>query len=150
MRSGYNGSKKVETNCNVEITRDKSLVSENAKPVGSIKLGDTGFSTKCSELEAMRLLRNEACQANANLVIITEEKLPALMSSCYNCTAFFYQSNDLPELDSLNNNIEEPNLTENIQKPQKQNAAVQILAYAGGFVIGYFLGQLLFGNNKGN
>lgn len=148
MRSGYNGSDKVETKCNVEITKDKSLIAANTKPLGSIRLGDTGFSTNCSEIEAMMILRNEACQANANLVVITDEKLPSLLSSCYICEAIFYHSDELPKLDSIDAYKEDLVVTENIQAPEKQNAAVQILAYAGGFVLGYFLAQVLFGGNN--
>ena len=56
-------------------------------------LGETGFSVECSEGHALKILENEACAINADLVVINEETRPDVWSSCYRCTATFYKLN---------------------------------------------------------
>lgn len=115
-----------------------------ARHLGEVRLGDTGFSTRCSELEARNILRQEACNVGANLVNITMEQRPNLMSTCYRCSASMYYV----DADSLQNSQSELLAKADPEAPLeagKNNTGVQILGYIAGFTIGYLIGYYIIG-----
>ena len=117
---------------------DSIAVHELIK-LGSIKLGESGFSTACSEEHAIEILKNEACGIQADFIHITFENRPDLWSSCYRCEADFYQFKD-----SLRSISEDPTNTKTqvstrVKKDRAQNTAVLIGALAIGFVIGFMI-----------
>lgn len=75
--------------CDPVIKKMASLTDVPVKKIGSIKLGDTGFSTKCEETDAIRILKKEACAVGADIVNITDEKRTDFISSCYRVEADF-------------------------------------------------------------
>lgn len=63
-------------------------VPENTEVLGQVKLGDTGFSTKCNYEMAIDKAKLEARKAGGNAIKIIEHKPPSLMgSSCHRITA---------------------------------------------------------------
>ena len=89
VRGGYSKPNSVHSDCDVIIKKQMSIPT-SLKKVGEIKLGDSGFSTSCSEEQAIGLLRKEACSLKANIINIVDESRPDLLSSCYRCRAEFY------------------------------------------------------------
>jgi hypothetical protein len=55
--------------------------------VGTIEVGDSGFSTDCDEQAVHRLLREEACGAGADIIDILKESRPDVLSTCYRVLA---------------------------------------------------------------
>lgn len=78
------------SDCKPEIIKNKDL---NGLPIqfkGSIRIAESGFSVNCSEEKIREKLMDEACFIDANLINITQEAFPNLMSTCYQCIADFY------------------------------------------------------------
>lgn len=124
--------------CQVVVKKSLDVPEEVVTKVGSISLGETGFSMNCSENDALAILRREACSLNANLVVITFERRPDLMSSCYRCRANFYQANSDEVLEELTS--DEPykpvNLQSRVKSDRARNAGAIIGAIVGGIVAG--------------
>lgn len=99
-RTNYE-KKDTVIDCDVIIYRN-AIFRENKdfQYIGSINLEEAGFSSNCSEEDAIAILKKEACSINANVINITDILLPGYSSSCYRCTAVFYK-------------VEKPNLLTN-------------------------------------
>jgi hypothetical protein len=59
--------------------------------IGSIKSGDNGLSTNCTYFEVVDRLKQLARQNGANVIKITEHKMPDRWSSCERLTAKIYR-----------------------------------------------------------
>lgn len=63
-------------------------VPENSEVIGQVKIGDTGFSTKCSYEIVIDKAKLEARKAGGNAIKLIEHKPPSAMgSSCHRITA---------------------------------------------------------------
>jgi hypothetical protein len=59
----------------------------DAEPLGTIKIGDKGFTTQCSLEKVIELAKLEARKAGGNAIKIVEHKEPNLASTCHRITA---------------------------------------------------------------
>lgn len=59
----------------------------NAEKLGSIKIGDSGFSTNCGYTTVLDMAKMEARKVGGNAVKITQHKLPDFVSTCHRITA---------------------------------------------------------------
>lgn len=91
VRSGYQIDDSGYTASEIHIKKEVSIPDSVANKIGEIKLGESGFSTSCSEEQAINILRSEALELNADLIIITNEVRPNAWSTCYRCNAKFYR-----------------------------------------------------------
>ena len=67
----------------------------DAEVLGQVKIGDTGFTTKCSYEIVIEKAKMEARKAGGNAIKIVEHKPPSIMgSSCHRITAWILQVND--------------------------------------------------------
>ena len=127
--------------CDVVIQKDEGVEIKQNKILGTIKLMDSGFSTACNELDAIEILKKEACSIGGNLVNITKESRPNFRSSCYQCTADIYKIGK----DSLNtkiqtiSNYDSHKTMERVEEDKKRNRTVFWTSFAVGFVIGFIL-----------
>ncbi len=92
-RINYNVSVKssAHANWNIPIKKFENIPDPVASKIGTIKLSDSGFSSHCSEADAMVILKKEGCALNADFINITKEKGPDSESNCYRCSADFYK-----------------------------------------------------------
>ena len=91
-RSGYQIRKPTTAiSCKVIFKKNFNAKSPEFEKLGEIQLGQHRFYTSCSEKDALKILKQEACQLNANLVNITEETTPDKGKGCYSCSAEFYK-----------------------------------------------------------
>jgi hypothetical protein len=90
VRTGYDTSKADYKKCNIAVKKCM-VVTDSLVWIGEIRLGDTGFSTFCSEEEALEILKNEGCAIGANIVNIIEDKRPTVICNCFRCRADFYR-----------------------------------------------------------
>lgn len=69
---------------------------DNSEVLGQVKLGDTGFSTKCNYEMAIDKAKLEARKAGGNAIKIIEHKPPSLMGSyCHRITANILKIDDI-------------------------------------------------------
>jgi hypothetical protein len=139
IRTGYQMDKSEYRECDIAIQKFIP-VTDSMQKVGEIKLGETGFSVACSETHAIEILRHEGCALNADLIIITEETRPDLMSSCYRCTAEFYQQKGPQIAISPDIQYEPESIQARVSHDRGKNGAILI----GSIVAGILAGMLLF------
>lgn len=138
VRTGYGNNKQTYYNCNVTVKKSDYPDNNNAVKVGEVKLGDTGFSVVCNENDAIELLKKEACSVGANLVIITDEKRPDLISSCYRCKAILYRTEDIQNTET-DQKYEQYEVNQRVKKDRKNNTVVIVGSVILGFTLGFFM-----------
>lgn len=141
-REGYALNENVNaiTDCKIIVTSNQNY---KGKIIGKIKIGDSGLSTKCSESDALNIIKNEGCQIGADVAILSDIKQPDLMSSCYRVTGEFIK------LDS--SKIEAKENQEYSQKSvavrENKSNELQILGYILGFAVGFSITFFLFSHH---
>ncbi len=142
VRIGYLKTTSEQLGCEVSVSKG-SVIPASAKVLGSIKLGDTGFSVSCSEQKAIQILKKEACSLGANVVLIKTELLPGFLSSCYRCEADFLlvksadSAVDQPKIEN-DESVKFPP-KEFSQKDKQKQMLGSIIGGTLGFVLGYTL-----------
>jgi len=91
LRTGYKVDKSDYKTCDVIIKKGTQIGDTTATKIGKINLTDSGLSLACNEKRAIDILKKEACALDADLILITKEYPPDIISSCYRCTAEFYK-----------------------------------------------------------
>lgn len=74
----------------VEIIGLGQQVPDGAKLLGSISVGDAGFTTQCSYQEVIRDAINMSRNMGGNVLQITEHKEPDIWTSCHRIKADVY------------------------------------------------------------
>jgi hypothetical protein len=92
-RIGYNVDTKSHsyTDCNITIKKFEAIPDSMATKIGKVKLSDSGFSKRCSEEDAIVILKREGCAIKADFINISKESRPDSVSNCYRCSAEFYK-----------------------------------------------------------
>lgn len=137
-RTGYELDKTEQQTCPVAIVKSLTI-TDSIQKVGSIKLGETGFSVACSEKHALEILTKEACSLQADIVFITSETRPDLLSSCYRCEASFYkrttQTAPLISDAEFDNKV----VTQRVSEDRARNTGIVIFSIFIGVAIGLLL-----------
>ena len=138
VRTGYQANKSGYRNCDIAISKNLSI-SDSLQKLGEIKIGESGFSVSCSEADAIEILKNEGCALNADIINITLEKRPDLLSSCYRCNAEFYKNlNSSVKVQS--DEIYKPeNVNNRTSSDRNKNTGMIIGALIGGFIVGLLI-----------
>jgi len=110
--------------------------------VGQIKLGESGFSTKCKESDAIQILQREAATVGADLINIVEEKRPDAISSCYRCKATFYKYRKPGNLVAGSEWYTTKNIDTRSKEDEKKNTALILGGIIGGIIGGLLASQL--------
>ena len=141
VRTRYTVSKSDYVPCDVVIKKNISISDTVATKIGEIKLGETGFSVACSEGHAINILKEEACTIMADLIVITEEKRPDLLSSCYRCRASFYKYHNsiLVEKVQVDENFNPDIIKQRVSKDRGRNTLIAILSVLAGIGISSLL-----------
>lgn len=63
------------------------LTGHDHEILGTVTIGDSGFSVKCGADYVLGLVQNEAAAVGANLINVTWESYPSIISSCYRVKA---------------------------------------------------------------
>lgn len=108
----------------------------DAEKIGTLKVGDNGFSVNCGYQEVIDLAKTEARKSGGNLIKITEHRPPSTMgSSCHRIVADVYRLNDLSAVKEKLNNAAELMVDENADY-----ATVNIYRFGGyGALVSYNL-----------
>lgn len=80
----------------VEVYRSNQQLPKNIIRIGSIEVGDTGFTKTedCSYEACLVAIKNEAKKSGADLACIIHIKEPSSWSTCYHITAELYKYTD--------------------------------------------------------
>lgn len=79
----------------IVVLKKEDLFQNTGIEVGSVSAGDNGFSTNCSYNEVIKILKEKARQNGANILKITEHKLPdGRKSTCDRIKAKIYRVNN--------------------------------------------------------
>ena len=142
-RAGYEASYlNQQQSCNAVIKRGITIPDSLATKIGSVGLRDTGFSVVCNEEDALQILQEEACALNADLIVITNEKRPDFMSSCYRCSAEFYQLQPgITKEEFHNDDAFNP---ENVRKRVAKDRVNNFFYGIGAVLVGIAIGSLVF------
>lgn len=74
-------------------------IPDETEVLGDIKIGDAGFTSKCTYEDVINLAKQEAMKLGGNAIKITEHKLPSAMgSSCHRITAKILKADDISKL----------------------------------------------------
>lgn len=127
-RTGYQVKKSDYKFCEVVIQRFTTISDTVAKKIGEIELDDSGVSTSCSEVDAINILKGEACALNADLIIIVWESRPGLGSTCYSCKAEFYKFDTSTSIKGIENDQDynQDKLQQRVSDDRKRNTIVFI------------------------
>jgi hypothetical protein len=94
-RKGYVAINAADAkSCQVAVQVLAKYSGDEAEELGSVEVGDAGFTTKCDEERMVGLLRGEGCSAGADVVDIVDEKRPDLSSTCWRATALLLRFRD--------------------------------------------------------
>ena len=97
-RAGYYPMEEKDVNqCNVKVATMVNMDGLVYTQVGKLRLGEAPFleySWMCDKQDALRVIQQEACNANANFANIVTENYPTFMQSCYHCEVIFYKLPD--------------------------------------------------------
>lgn len=91
----------LATETEILVLNNKDVIPEDSKPVGYIKISDSGFSTDCDYEEVINNAKEIARKSGANLILLTEIKRPSSLSSCYRIKAKLYRNLNPKDLTSL-------------------------------------------------
>jgi hypothetical protein len=90
----------LDASATVVVFDEKMDAPQPAEILGSIKIGDSGFSTNCDYETVISEAQNAARKAGGNAVKITKHSTPGIWSSCHRITA------NILKIDSLDNYIQ--------------------------------------------
>ncbi len=94
-RAGYFPmEEKDASECSVQVATMADVDDLALIEVGKLRLGEAPFleySWMCNKADAIKLITQEACNANANFANIVTEDYPTFMQSCYHCTVVLYR-----------------------------------------------------------
>ncbi len=80
----------------IELYQAGQNLPQNINRIGSIVIGDTGFTldSKCTYEVCINLIETEARKVGAQIAYIVHVKAPDSHSTCYNITADLYRYNE--------------------------------------------------------
>ena len=70
-------------------------ILSNAEKLGTIKVGDSGFSINCNYATVLDKAKTESRKVGGNVLKITKHKRPDLWSSCHRITADVFKVNSI-------------------------------------------------------
>jgi S1-C subfamily serine protease len=94
---------------NVGTYKPDMALPKGVKKIGSIEIGDTGFTTDCSLTKVVNVAKNEASGMGGHAIKLTSVNDPDLASTCYRIEADVYR---YPTFDA-SEDTEQLNVTEN-------------------------------------
>lgn len=147
VRENYKVTKEMYNkvlNQNITFIYRDYAEDTSIKILGQVKLKESGFSTKCDETRAFEILKKEANAISANLVIIEEERLPNMASSCYRCTASLCiaDTNTIHVLKSSNEIITQDEINEKGLISRKKQSSMVYSGIMSGVIGGLVAGLL--------
>ncbi len=115
----------------VKVFGLKTVIPSNIEVIGSIKIGDTGFTLNCNYQTVLENAKIEARKIGGNAIKITDHSFPDLLSSCHRIKA------NILKIDNFNNlNIIE-NLDNEDFNSNNANPLTQITLNDGRVLKGY-------------
>jgi len=141
-RIGFAGGAMACDTCQPVIKKMATFNNVPVKKLGTVKLGDSGFSTKCEEPDAILILKKEACAVGADIINITDEKRADVWSTCYRVEADLLKITDSAMRGKITSDPDYQNIA--LEYRQDQDKDRKTMMIIGGIVAGVAAG-LVFG-----
>ncbi|TAE38731.1 MAG: hypothetical protein EAY66_03455 [Sphingobacteriales bacterium] len=90
-------------NDEVKVFGLKTVLPANIEVIGSIKIGDTGFTLNCNYETVLENAKIEARKIGGNAIKITEHSFPDLLSSCHRIKVNILRIDDISKLNIIEN-----------------------------------------------
>jgi len=117
----------------VKVFSINESVPPNAEKLGTVKIGDSGFSTNCNYSTVIDMAKIEARKVGGNALKITQHKQPDFLSTCHRISAIVFR------IDSIENYIAKPEAVDSSMLA-KNYAVINVYRPSGaGFLVGYNL-----------
>ena len=117
----------------VRVFSINESIPPNAEKLGTIKIGDSGFSTNCNYATVVDMAKIEARKVGGNAIKITQHKKPDFLSSCHRINA------DVLRIDSIETYAPEAEPIDSVMLKENY-AIINIYRPSGqGFLVGYNL-----------
>lgn len=144
LQKSFSALNKNEEVFVIGITDD---IPASAIELGSIKIGDNGFSTNCGWEAVIEKAKNEARKAGGNVLKITEHTLPSLSSTCDQIRAKILRVENINDLTNIKSKT-----NKNIDSSWSFAKLYVYRPSGPGFLIGYnvFLGDDIIWRAKNN
>jgi hypothetical protein len=99
-------------NQKVTIYRDNEQVPDDYEMLGTISVGDAGFTTHCDSLRMITLVKEKSREIGGNAVLITEHKRPSFWgSSCHQFKGLVLNVPSIESIDDRNIKLEKAALS---------------------------------------
>ncbi|MDR3327087.1 MAG: DUF4156 domain-containing protein [Prevotellaceae bacterium] len=89
--SVLNYSTPLSADTEVEIYSSTQQIPSNLLFLGTVSIGDGGFTTKCSYSEVINDLKQQSLAVGGNVLVITMHKEPSFASTCHRIKADVYK-----------------------------------------------------------
>ena len=117
----------------VRVFKPNEAVPSNAEKLGTVKVGDSGFSIDCNYATVLDMAKIEARKVGANALKITQHKKPDFLSTCHRIIA------DVLRIDSIENYAAMPEPVDSVMLAAGY-AVINVYRPSGaGFLVGYNL-----------
>jgi len=117
----------------VKVFSSNESVPSNAEKLGTVKIGDSGFSTNCNYSTVIDMAKVEARKVGGNALKITQHKQPDFLSTCHRISANILRIDDIENYLPIPEPIDSAMLAENY-------AVINVYRPSGvGFLVGYNL-----------
>jgi len=84
----------IETSSDIHVIQVDGELPENSKFIGSLKIGDTGFSNNCGYEKVISEAKKTARASGSNIILLKEVKKPNFGSTCYRIKADMFRNLD--------------------------------------------------------
>jgi hypothetical protein len=149
IRDGYTLAHGPQgTDCAVAFVKDARIDEQRDSVIGVVKVKDSGFSFACGEDDAIEIFRKEACATGANIVNITRERRPDVLSSCYRADAQLIKIRDttgVPQpIAGEPIDISEGSVEARVAGDHQRSAMITVVAVLAGVLAGTLSAMLIF------
>lgn len=123
--------------CNLVFWKNGDIDTTCYRIIGVVKLKDSGFSTRCSEIDALEILRREGCRIAADVVNVIDEERSDISSSCYRVKAQLLQKICVEEVTDAEviggqyeYNVDSSSVAGRVSEDQSRTRIIRIVEYS--------------------
>jgi hypothetical protein len=134
----------LNSSTEISVLDLRTPIPIGAENLGSIKIGDSGFSTNCTWNTVIEKAKSEARRVGGNVIKITEHKQPDIVSSCHRIKVTILKVKNIDEISFAQD--EDKDLT-----TERDYALIHFYTFTNAFNCDFYLNnEILFRGEKFN
>jgi len=139
-RIGYEKPKEIGTVCPIVFIKPNQIGEiDSAFKIGTIKVGDAGFTNECNESDILYIIQNDACSVGGNVAMIKKEKTPDWLSTCYRAEADILKVPDSSRVKLESEYYRKENIEKRADKNDTTQMIIMGLSVVAGLVAGLWM-----------